>query len=400
MEWWQGYLVLEINGKQLERLVNLAVGQGLTIWSIQKKGPDKGQLSILLDDFYRLRPLLRKTDCRVRILRRGGLPFFTVSMKKRIGFVAGIMIFLIGLYAFSGMIWTVEVVGNEEIEEARVLELAEQLGIERGSFKFKVPPPEDVQQYLLQEMDRASWIGFRIEGTRAIIQVVEKVVPEEQKDLNPRHLIAKKRATIHEIFVEQGRPRVKVHDMVNPGDILVSGIIGNEQNYDMIPAKGKIMGEVWYETEVSVPLTMKPVQYTGESHRNDYLLIGSYAVKINGYDEISFDQYETETERKYLHVRDFRIPLGWKTEVLKETRNQQIKMSEEEAVRLGIKMARQDVLSRVKDGRIKKEKVLRKQLDNDKVYMKIHFAVIEEISKEKPILDPNPFEKNETENDG
>ncbi len=392
-EWFKGYLILEVTGKQLERLINLSTAAGITVWNIHRFGNDYGKMNILLEDFFRLRPLLKKTDCRVHIKERVGFPFLGQKIKRRFAFLLGVFLFVISMLILSNIVWQVDIVGNDKVEKDEILELAEEIGIKKGVLKYTLPPIEQAQRFFSRELEQASWVGVEIRGTRVVIRVVEKVVPEKEKPLNPRHLVAAKRAVIHNIFVERGQQKVQVNQVVNKGDILISGIVGNENNYRIVPAKGKVMGEVWYETEIRVPLKQNPVSYTGKKHENFYLLIGSYALKIKGYDEIPFTDYKTNEEKTYLKWRDYRIPLGWKKEVMREKRGDFRKLTLEEALELGKKMARQDVLRRVEDGRIKEEKVLHHQVDSDKVYIKMHFAVIEDIAVEQTIIDQSPFEE-------
>lgn len=397
LDWLKGYLAVRVSGKRLERLLNLAVGQGMKLWDIRRFDQENGRFFIRLEDYFRLRPLLRKTGCRVRIVRRVGLPFLLHKMKKRSTFFTGAAFFVLALILFSHMVWHVEVVGNEEIPEENVLEAAQKIGIKKGTFTFRLPSAETVQDRLLTDLPRATWIGFEVKGTKAIIRVVEKTVPEKTEELNPRHLIASKKAIIQKLLVEQGRPVVRVNQWVNKGQILVSGFMGNEQNYKVVPAKGKVFGEVWYETEVTVPLMQRPSKYTGEQISRYSLLFGNYAIRLTGYGELPFQIFETHTEKQYLSVGRYRLPLGWKKEDFFEATVDGEKLTEEQATQLAIKIARQDVLSHAEEGRIKREKVLHRKLDNDKVYIKIHFAIIEEIGMEQAIVDaPLPQEPTST----
>ncbi|GAA3321726.1 hypothetical protein GCM10020331_038740 [Ectobacillus funiculus] len=45
---------------------------------------------------------------------------------------------------------------------------------------------------------------------------------------------------IERLFVEKGKPAVAVHDHVEKGQLLVSGMYGKEDNPTLVPAKGVI----------------------------------------------------------------------------------------------------------------------------------------------------------------
>src|SRR5690606_35191365 len=120
--------------------------------------------------------------------------------------------------------------------------------VKPGKFKFLVDDPLEIKSNMMEAIPEVTWVGFQFQGTKAILKVVEKTNPEMREKVSPRHLVAKKKAIIHDIFVEQGEPRVKPNQYVRPGELLVSGIIGSGENQQIVPAKGKVLGEVWYET--------------------------------------------------------------------------------------------------------------------------------------------------------
>ena len=70
------------------------------------------------------------------------------------------------------------------------------------------------------------WCG--VEGTTYHLQVVEKNEPEKPEYFSPQHLVAKKKAVIVDMFVEEGQAVVDLYDHVEEGQLLVSGLIGKE----------------------------------------------------------------------------------------------------------------------------------------------------------------------------
>ena len=82
MKWFNGYLVIILKGKRIERLINLAIQKKMQIWNIARYDQERGKLAIRLEDFFELKPLLKETGCRVRIMSKHGLPFFFKKVKK------------------------------------------------------------------------------------------------------------------------------------------------------------------------------------------------------------------------------------------------------------------------------------------------------------------------------
>ncbi|QQE73080.1 sporulation protein YqfD [Brevibacillus composti] len=386
-EWMSGHVRITVRGKRFERFLNMAIRQGIRVWNIRRVGTETCSCDLLVQDFFRLRPLLKETGCRVHVQKREGLPFFLLSMRRRAGFYTGVALFCFGLYMLSSFVWQVEVVGTKKLHPQTVAKAAAQLGIKEGVWKVKLSEPGQIQQEMLKLIPQASWIGVSIQGTKAVIQVVEKEEPEKPVPLGPRHLVAKKRAVVHTVLPEVGKKMVSVHQVVDKGQLLISGIIGNEERQRAVAAKGTVKGEVWYISEVSVPTARVHYELTGDKQQLQYLLVGPYALQIWPWKVEPFVHAETFEVRKAPKIADYSLPLGWKTVTHVETKAVKRELSMEEAVALGKQTAREDILRKAGgDAVIHDEKVLHVKRENGKVYLSIHFSVIEEITQEQPIV--------------
>ncbi|WP_139490478.1 sporulation protein YqfD [Brevibacillus dissolubilis] len=399
-EWIEGHITVTIRGKRFERLINLAVREGIHIWNIVRVQEEVGRLDILISDYFRLRPLLRQTGCRAHVERREGLPFWLIRVRNRAGFAIGIFAFLIGLYMLSSVIWKVDVQGTHMISEYEVKQAAEKVGLKRGAFKMNLKEPMVIQREMLTHLPEASWVGVEIEGTRAIVQVVEKEEGVKKPAQGPKNIVARKKAVIHSIFADSGKTMVKVNQFVNKGQVLISGIIGNEemQRTSMVSAGGKVKGEVWYVSNVSVPLKQTRYIYTGASVNHQYLIAGDYAVHLWPFKAEVYKKAETSERRIQPSLFGITSPLGWKTETIHEMSPQVKSVTRDEATDTARKFAQQDILKRAgKDATIKEEKVLHVKEENGKVTLSIHYAVIEDIAMEQPIVNiPAPDKPDAT----
>ena len=78
-----GWLTVEIRGKSPERLLNLALDEGLALSDVRWLGPGLLLVHLTPEDLRRLRPLTRRARCRLRIRRRQGLPFLLAAARRR-----------------------------------------------------------------------------------------------------------------------------------------------------------------------------------------------------------------------------------------------------------------------------------------------------------------------------
>ena len=178
-------------------------------------------------------------------------------------FVGALVAFFIITF-LSNMIWKIEINGASPELEYQMMNQLKQMGVRVGGFQFLVDDPEGIQRKLTEINEDVTWIGVELNGTSYRFQVVEKEQPEELEKTSPRHLVSNKEAIIVDYFVEKGEPVITINDFVKPGQFLVSGLIGREDDKQKVSAKGKILGKTWYTTEVEVDLTTEFELLTGE----------------------------------------------------------------------------------------------------------------------------------------
>jgi similar to stage IV sporulation protein len=383
----KGYLQIKVHGLRAEQFVNACARNNITIWNIRRLGSKAICCYIALEDIFKIRPLVRQADCRVIILRKLGAPFLYRRLKRRSGFAAGLLAFIFLMFIFSNVIWNIEIKGASPEINHQINEALYDMGVKRGKFQFVVPSPEKVQQALMERVDGVTWIGVRLNGTTYHFHVVEKTIPKEEEEYGPRHLVSSKKAIIYDYFVEEGKSLVALNDYVKEGQILISGMLGQEGNTHIVSAKGKVFGLVWYTTEVTIPLNSSFPVLTGNEKKTHSIGIRSMKLPIWGFGKPDYQLYETYEDKRVFHFLNYKLPIYYVSNTAKEMEKVIRKYSEEEAIEAGAKMAREDLFKKIPPGsKIKAEKILRRTNDNGKVKLLLHFTVVEEISKSQPII--------------
>jgi similar to stage IV sporulation protein len=219
-----GYVIIDIYGFSEERFINLCANKNIFIWDIRRTS--KGyRFSISTKAFFMLSPIARKTRCRVKIVKKVGLPFRFQIFKKRRFFLIGIIINILIIYSLTFFIWKVEVNGNLEYTTEEITKYLMNNDIMVGSYKGLIDCSE-IDDMLLRDFHKTIWVSSEIKGTRLIINVregEEEVVIEEND--SPRDIVADKSGEIVSIITRAGAPLVKKGDIVESGDILVSGTL-------------------------------------------------------------------------------------------------------------------------------------------------------------------------------
>ncbi|REK77406.1 sporulation protein YqfD [Paenibacillus paeoniae] len=387
VSWLKGVVVVEARGGSPEDLVNKAIGGGLGLSAIRWTSKGLLQFELSVGDFFRLRPYLKETGCRVHVTERRGLPFWLVKAEKRIAFAGGLVLFFAIIFMLSSLVWSVDVDGNVKLSEEQILQAAKQEGLYPMQWSFRLQDTDVISKKLVNSLPGTTWVGVEKKGTKVRIQVVEMTLPETPSLQNPRHLVASADGVVTQIIAEAGKAVVRKNTRVKKGQTLISGLIGSEANSKVVVAKGIVRGLVWYEFKVEVPLTQQVKVYTGEKKTKWYAVLGSRALQVSGFGKEEFGQSETLTKEERISWRQWSLPIGRMKETVMETELQERSLTVEEAKSVGLLQAKADVLEKAgRDAVVVDEIVLHEEADNGKVYMKVLFEVEQSLVTEMPLV--------------
>jgi similar to stage IV sporulation protein len=382
-----GYLQLKVEGFGIERFINYCSRNNIILWNVKRMGKQTMVCYIAKEDAFKIRPIVRQAECKVSFQKKLGAPFFIKRVFSRSGLLAGVLACIFLMFLFSNIIWNINVKGASPELNHQIRISLNELGIKKGKFQFVMPPPEKIQQLLMERVDGVTWIGVELNGTTYQFQVVEKTIPKEQEEYGPRHIVAAKKAVIYDYFVEEGKMLLKINEVVEKGQRIITGILGEKENTKVVSAKGKIYGLVWYKSEVTIPLNSTFTVLTGNEERKHGLSINGLYIPIWGFGKSDFTNYDTFQEEKNFHFLKWKLPVSYVQNSIKETETGKRKFTKEEAVNVALTMAKEELMQKLpQDSKIQSEKILRLINENGKVKVLFHFTVIEEIGKPQPII--------------
>ncbi len=260
----QGYVIIKVEGKFPERFLNAAGCNQMLMWRVRHT-EDGIVLCIRRKDFRHAETFARQTDCRVKVLTKQGLPYTLKRNKHRKALFFGVFLFGLILFCMLSLVWKVEITGIDRIPKAVLTEKLRENGIHPYAILYGIDKTKACNR-ITAEIDDIAWIGIEIRGSCAFVEVVETVPkPEIQDKSQPCNLIADKDGVITGLEIESGITVVKIGDTVTKGQLLVSGIADSPMaGVRFLHAAGDVYIKTWHERDVSIPLTTKVPQKTGE----------------------------------------------------------------------------------------------------------------------------------------
>lgn len=388
---WTSYLYgvvkVTIAGRGTERFLNDCMRENVVVWNVKRSKDNGLSFYIRLQDVHALRTVARKNDCKCRFEKRVGFPFLVRRSWKNSGFVLGLLAFLVVIFVLSNMIWGIKIEGASPETEHIIKKELSNIGVKTGKFQFSVKNPDDIQKSLTDNIQQITWVGVELMGTTYHLKVVEKNQPEEEELVGPRHIVAEKEAVIKKMFVEQGQPLTTLHEHVTKGQVLVSGLIGKEEEQKKVAAKAEIFGETWYKSTITIPLNTTFHVLTGDTKDKHFIQFGSFRIPIWGFGKNTYKTYEVEDDVYYLKFLNFTLPIAYVNETFLEkeeiTRKYTVKQAKEAALDRG----RLDVEHNLDDKeKVIGEKVLHQTNENGKVRLTVLYQAIENIVKTTPIV--------------
>lgn len=245
--WIHGEVGAEVHGTASQRFFSLLLQNDIACWQVQEKH-GKYYFSHPWKDRSRVQKYAGKTGMYYRERYQRGLPSALQRWKKKPYAIIGIMMAVLMVAGFHQFIWKIEIEGNEWLTRHEIEERLQKMDVHEGVWKRKVKAKEVTEQ-LLQQYKDLSYASVTLEGATLKVVVKEKNEKPEMVYLQEESgsLVAKGRYLIYSIVAETGTPMVKKGDVVQEGDVLISGYVKETADdgtitYKEKKAEGTVLG--------------------------------------------------------------------------------------------------------------------------------------------------------------
>ncbi len=278
----------------------MCVHHSINIWEL-KPEYQAYSLYITVKAYRKLRPILRKTKMKATIQKRYGLPFFLFRYRKRRLFAVGFVFSIISIYGMSLFIWNIDVRGNQFYSDEYIVDFLNDNHIYKTIFKNQIDC-EDIVFELRKNFEEITWVSAHIEGTNLIISIKEneEIASESKTDIEHDvgyDIIAEEAGKIVSIITRNGSPMVHEGDIVEVGDILVSGrmeILDDSKavsQYKYVTADADIIIETEISYEDTEDFIYEKKAYTGLEISAEYVKFGNYIIEMPIYHttDLSYD---------------------------------------------------------------------------------------------------------------
>ncbi len=193
-----------------------------------------------------------------------GLPKQLYQRRLRWGLILGSFCASVLLFLSTQFVWSVRITGNETMSANEVYRELTDAGFGIGSYLPRFSA-SNLENRVLLSSDRLAWISVHMDGTVAVVQVVERHTADEESPAKPANLIALFDGQIEMIELYRGDCVVKIGQAVQKGQLLVSGVYDSEAlGARFTRAAGRIWARTEHQFEVRIPLNYVEKCYVDE----------------------------------------------------------------------------------------------------------------------------------------
>ncbi|MGN1031507.1 MAG: sporulation protein YqfD [Butyricicoccaceae bacterium] len=297
-----GVVTIRVRGAEPERFLNACMCNGIRLHGIRRQDIDELTARLSVRDFFRLRGCMRRTHCRVHVIRRSGLPFAVRRLRGRYALWTSALLLFAVLYVLSTRIWVIETSFPEGVDGYAVMRELESMGIRAGT-PVKSIDRQAVKIHMMQKFDFLSFFSINFEGNCMQIETGAAISRLEQENEQAiTSVIAEKSGLVTQVDAWRGDPIVKVGDVVLAGDRLVDAVVQPTAELGqprLVAAEADIWARTWKKGERILSCRTRTKHYSGNVHTRYALVIGKTRINLYSNSGISMgscDKIETTTQ--------------------------------------------------------------------------------------------------------
>lgn len=321
--------------KDTEAILNICMKQGIVYRDFAFDGTERIHFTCTL---YTARILYEMCEsCGIELVyeERWGIPHMIKKYRNRYGIFVGIIVALAIVITARQYVWDVRISGCDTLSEEDVVTTLAEQGLYTGS-RLHGLDVDAIENRVLIESDRISWIAVNLIGTVAYVEIREQLPIYESEPTAPANLVAQCDGQIETIEAYMGEVKVKIGQHVRKGDLLVSGVYDSQPwGYRYTRARGNVMARTVRTLSIEIPLVYNEKTYTGEQNTQNSIIFFSNEIKLYRNTGFLGTTYDTIYKVDKLCFPDgTKLPLTWCSTTYKNYTYEQKSRTSEEAMEL------------------------------------------------------------------
>lgn len=387
-------VTINVKGRNISRFIRRLINNNIELINIDYIDNDEVNIKIFKKDLDTIEQI--KSIYEINIINYNGMIKLVSDVKFNKYIIFFIIIGLAVIVFLSKLIFSIEIVSNDNEMKENILEELNNNGISKYKFKKNYYELQSIKEKILKKYkNNIEWIEIENIGTKYIIKYEPRIIKEKEEITKYRHIVAKKDAIIYDVDASSGQIVRMKNDYVKKGDIIVSGYIDLLGNIKQtVSSIGKVYGEVWYTVTVSYPFKYNEKKETGNKK---YV----YTIKLlnKTYEIFNFNKYKNKIVEDKTILKNNLLPFKITKEYQKEIKIIKENNTEEAAIKKAIELGKKKINKKLKKNEfIIDYKIINKSKNKDYVTLNLFFTVCEDITDYQYIEEYKEEIKDENNN--
>lgn len=372
---------IKLDSSQKGKALSLLMANSLSY--LQAKNIDENFFIITIKgkDKKIFENILSSNGINAEFIEIKGLLSPIFELKTRVGLIIGLLFLLLSLSFSSKIVWKIEVLGNTVSSTEEIIEELKDAGFNEGTYIPEINYDE-LQNRILLNSKRLSWISINITGNVAKVFIKEKSSENQKTEPKYSNIVAKYDGYIESIRVINGKKVAAIGQIVKKGDVLISGIIDSQsQGIRYEEAKGEIIAYVNKKIKIEIPYKSTEKIYTGVRHvYKDYKIFNFYTNFSSKYGNqtVFYDKIEKREKFSVFGIKT--LPLEVIKTTLYEYKYAQKKLSKQEAIDKAFSNLRAEMDIALENAELI-SKVINTSFDENGFYIDCQLYCLEDIAK-------------------
>lgn len=373
----ENYYVLEISGKNLYSFLKYLNKLGINVLNI-KYFPNKIHITTSYNDY--LNVLKIKTSYQIKLIDIRGIKKINFIFYHNKLFFSYFLCSILIIIFFSNIIFKINYIDVPDDLKTIIKEELDKNEITKYSLKKSYHSLQTVKSKIKNNHnDLIEWLEIEEKGVTYNIKVIKRIKDDVKNIKEPSHIVAKKNGFIISILASSGEVLKDPGDYVHKGDVIVSGIIkNNDKIVEIKRSDADVYAETWYIVKITHPFTY--YKSVNDNNYKNFYHISILGKNIRLYSKKN--NFHLIKEKTIIDNNIFKL--------VKEKRSLinriKVKYSENELEQIIETLALEKIKETIGDDtKILSQKTLKKKIEDDKMNIEVFFKIKENIKEERKI---------------
>jgi len=320
------------------------------------------QFEVRYKDLKKIKAIRRKYRLRLQLKLIDKNKILQVNLKTLLGLIILITIPII----CQSYIWGVHIEAETIERKVEVREFLKELNVDFPVKKNQIMQESQLRQEMLLTLPNVSWVHIEKASSKLKLSIQEAPRIKQHESTTGSYLVAKQSGVITHYFIESGVKNFQVNQSVEKGELLVTGVVNEEDTEHIVPVKGQVFADFWKTIKFSLPKKISVYELT-----DSYWNIQFGKNNQNAIDEFSLPKLISR------YVQIDKVPSYEK---------RTLDLNEKTIDTLLLPLLHQKTISSLSsEAVIKSEKLLHVTFDNDTVKGEVLYLVNDNIAITSPI---------------